>query len=100
MGLSFSFNVATDQMTDQTNCNTSVNTAYTLPDVPLTYCVDPSISWSFNAIESGDNYTLILVDAQQGLAAARVWDEADFPVLDDGSTVYQQYMGAPSFVVQ
>lgn len=87
-------------MSDQTNCNTSVATAYTLPDVPLTSCVDPSISWSFSAIESGDNYTLILVDAQQGLAAAEVWDKADFPVLDAGSTVYQQYMGASSFVVQ
>ncbi|KAG6366636.1 hypothetical protein INS49_000814 [Diaporthe citri] len=87
-------------MPDQMNCNTSVDTAYTLPDVPFTPCVDLSISWSFSAIESGDNYTLILVDAQQGLAAAKVWDKADFPVLDAGSTVYQQYMGAPRFVVQ
>lgn len=99
MGLSLSFNVATDQMPDPTICNTSVNTAYTLPDVPFTYCEDPSITWSFNAIESGGNYTLILVDAQQGLAASKVWDKAVFPVLDAGSTVYQQYMGAPSFVV-
>jgi GH43 family beta-xylosidase len=83
-----------------TNCNASFTTAYTLPDVPFTACADPSISWSFSAIESGENYTLILVDTQQGLAASKVWDKADFPVINAGSTVYQQYSGDSSFVVQ
>lgn len=86
-------------MDEWTGCNASFTTAYTLPNVPSTTCEDPSISWSFSAIESGDNYTLILVDVQQGFAGAKVWDKADFPTLDAGSTVYQQYTGAPSFVV-
>ncbi|KAK7721018.1 hypothetical protein SLS64_001311 [Diaporthe eres] len=87
------------EMPDPTICNISINIAYTLPDVAFTYCEDSSITWSFNAMESGDNYTLILVDAQQGLAASKVWDKAVFPVLDAGWKVYQQYIGAPSFVV-
>lgn len=86
-------------MSEGTNCNILFIPAYTLPNVSSTTCIDPSISWSFSAIESGDNYTLILVDVQQGLAGAKVWDKADFPTLDAGSTVYQQYTGAPSFVV-
>lgn len=87
-------------MPAQTSCNATFTTAYTLPNVPFTTCLDTSISWSFSSIDSGDNYTLILIDIQQGLAASKVWDKADFPTLDAGSTVYQQYMGAPSFVVQ
>lgn len=97
--VSFSFYVATDQMPAQTNCNATFTTAYTLPNVPTTACVDTSISWSFNAVDSGANYTLILIDFQQGLAASKVWDKADFPTIDAGSTVYQQYIGTPSFVV-
>lgn len=87
-------------MPTPTNCNASISTAYTLPDVPSTDCVDPSISWSFSAVDSGDNYTLTLADSQGGLTAAKIWDEADFPIIDAGSTVYQQYIGPTSFVVQ
>lgn len=91
--------MATDQVATQTNCNVSITTAYTLPNVPSTTCVDPSISWSFSAIDSGNNYTLVLAAAQQGLTAAKFWDKADFPIISAGSTVYQQYIGPNSFVV-
>lgn len=88
----------------QTNCNASFTTAFNLPDVPFTACADPSIVWSFRAIGLPDatasNYTLILADADQSLAAAKIWDKADFPVLNAGSTVYQQYSGPTRFVVQ
>lgn len=91
-------------MPDPTSCNASFTVAYNLPDVPFTACADPSIAWSFFAIGLPDahasNYTLTLLDPDQSLAAAKIWDKADFPVISAGSTEYQQYSGPADFVVQ
>ncbi|KAL1858925.1 hypothetical protein Daus18300_009795 [Diaporthe australafricana] len=99
---SFSFNVATNQMPYQTNCNASFTVAYNLPNVDFTACADPSIVWAFRGIPDAttSNYTLTLLDADQSLAAVKIWDIADFPVINAGSTVYQQYSGPARFVVQ
>lgn len=98
LNLSFNFYVVTDNLPEKTQCNSSFSTAYTLPNVLPTNCVNASISWSFYSAESGANYTLDLVDDH--LSASKVWGEAEFPILDAGSTVYQQYIGAPDFVVK
>jgi hypothetical protein len=102
---SYSFNVATNQMPFQTSCTANFpTTAFNLPNVPFTACTDNSIIWSFQAVglsgSTPSNYTLILADAQQSLAAAKVFAASDFPVINAGSTVYQQYNGASRFVVK
>ncbi|KAF3769019.1 hypothetical protein M406DRAFT_327426 [Cryphonectria parasitica EP155] len=101
---SFSFQVATNQDPFPTTCNASFITAYTLPDVPFTACQDPSYIWSFQAVAvsgtSPANYTLLLADASEALAAAKFWDAVEFPVLVDGAASYQEYTGPTLFVVE
>lgn len=92
-------------MPSTTACSANFPTvAFELPNVPFTACADPSIIFSLQAIglseADASNYTLILADAEQSLAAAKIWPASNFPIVNAGSTVYQQYNGETRFVVQ
>lgn len=100
---SYSFQVATNQDPFPTTCNASFTTAFVLPEVPFTACNDSNYIWSFRAVglstSSTSNYTLVLAHAAEGLAAAKIWDAAEFPTLTSGATSYPQYTGPTSFVI-
>ena len=99
------FQVATNQDPYQTNCSFVSATAFTIPDVPFTACDNPSYIFSFRSVKVGGNpgtapfYELALADADESLVAAKFFAASDFPVLNAGSTVYQQYTGPTRFVV-
>lgn len=76
-----------------------------LPAVPFRNCssaTPTNVVWGFAPVGlngSVSNYTLLVADATLGLAAAKIWDAAAFPVEKDGSTVNQQYTGPTDFEV-
>lgn len=76
-----------------------------LPAVPFrnrSSATPANVAWGFAPIGlngSVSNYTLLVADATLGLAAAKIWDAAAFPVEKAGSTVNQQYTGPADFEV-
>jgi hypothetical protein len=100
-----SFQVATNQDPFPTNCTFSTNAAFNIPDVPFTACDDPNYIWSLRAVRAGSTgtapfYELALSDASESLAASKFFSSSDFPVMNAGSTVFQQYTGPTRFVVE
>ncbi|KAK4162909.1 hypothetical protein QBC43DRAFT_301651 [Cladorrhinum sp. PSN259] len=102
-----SFKVATNQQAFPTTCSFSGTPlgSSSLPDVGFTPCQDPSIAWSFRRVPSSESgqppfYELALVTAEQSLAAAKFFPGSEFPLVNAGSSFYQQYNGAAAFVVQ
>ncbi|KAK4225145.1 hypothetical protein QBC38DRAFT_457601 [Podospora fimiseda] len=101
------FKVATNEQPFSTTCSFSGQPLGTssLPDVPFTACADPSIAWSFRRVTAdpfglAPFYELTLVTAEQSLAAAKFFPGSEFPLINAGSSYYQQYNGTTLFVVQ
>lgn len=47
------------------------------------------------------NYALLITDAELDLAAAKIWDASDYPMIEDEatSTEYQRFTGSTSFTL-
>lgn len=76
--------------------------AIELPTVAYTLCTqDRSIVWGWAPVgpanASATGYSLIVTDATLGLASAKLWDAADFPMSTSGGAVYQNFTGEPDF---
>ncbi|KAJ4385721.1 hypothetical protein N0V93_010150 [Gnomoniopsis smithogilvyi] len=105
-GCSFSFDVATNASFDSPiSCGASFDdVSIQLPLVPFTLCTDNhTIVWGWAPIGppngTATDYSLIIADSALNLAAAKIWDASDYPMVALGATESQIFNGSASFTM-